>query len=286
LIEAAGRRLGSRAPSASLLPGAIRGLVERMEDRGGAFGELSLDHAVFAPFRGGGASALGTARFLSYPRIVPDSGAEVIARFDDGLPALVEKSHGAGRVILVAAPLDAVTGDFPLQPGYLPFLRRLAIHAAGHEARPPWRISGESALITGAIRDPVVSTPSGALLRPGTDSAGRALALREAGFYDVYGGRAAGEPLESFAVNPPPAESDLTPADARELLLGVRRGDSTGTRAEDPPAPAERESRQRLWRLLLATVVLILLAEMVIANRGWRATAATGLAAPMERSTI
>jgi hypothetical protein len=284
LVEAAGRRLGARPPAASLLPGTIRGSVERMDDRGGAFGEVTLDHAIFAPFREGGAAALGAARFLSYPRIEPAPGSEVLARFDDGAPALVEKAQGSGRVLLLAAPLDAVTGDFPLQPAYLPFLRRLAIYASGHEARPPWRTSGESGLVPGSVRDPVVSTPSGALLRPGADSTGRALALEEAGFYDVYEGRAAGEPIESFAVNAPAAESDLTPADARELLLGVRRGDSAQTVASEPPAPREREGRQRMWRLLLAAALLVLLVETVIANRGWRGTAGTGLVAPPERS--
>ena len=284
LVEAAGRRLGARPPATSLLPGTFRGAVERMDDRGGAFGEVSLDHAVFAPFKDGGSSALGAARFLSYPRIEPAPGAEVLARFDDGAPALVEKAVAGGRVLLLAAPLDAVTGDFPLQPAYLPFLRRLAIYASGHEARPPWRTSGESGLVPGSVRDPVVSTPSGALLRPGADSTGRALALTEAGFYDVYEGRAAGEPVETFAVNAPAAESDLTPADARELLLGVRRGDSAQTVSAEPPAPREREGRQRLWSLLLAAVLLVLLVETVIANRGWRGTAETGLAAPPERS--
>ncbi|HJR35420.1 MAG TPA: BatA domain-containing protein [Gemmatimonadales bacterium] len=284
LVEAAGRRLGARPPGLSILPGRITGTVERMEDRGGAFGEVSLDHEVFAPFRAGAAAALGAARFLSYPRIEPGEGAEVIARFDDGAPALIEKPRGQGRVLLLGAPLDAVTGDFPLQPGYLPFLRRLAVYASGHEARPPWRIAGESGLIPGSARDPVVSTPSGALLRPGADSAGRALALSEAGFYDVYEGRAAGEPVETFAVNTPPGESDLTPADARELLLGVRRGDSAQTVAAEPPAPREREGRQRIWRLLLGAVLLVLLVETVIANRGWRGTAATGLIPSSERS--
>ena len=73
-----------------------------------------------------------------------------------------------------------------------------------------------------------------------------------------------------FPVNPPAVESDLTPADPRELLLGVRRGDSTSAAAAAPPAPAEREGRQRLWRLLLVLAVMLLIVEMIVANRGWR----------------
>lgn len=284
LIVAAGRRLSARPGSSALLPGSIRGAVERMNDRGGAFGEVSLEHPVFSPFRDGGAAALGAARFLRYARITADSGAEVLARFDDGNPALLERSAGAGRVLLLAAPLDAVSGDFPLQPAFLPFLRRLSLHAVGYEPPPLWRTTGENAFTPRGLADPVVATPNGALVRPPGDSGARTVALPDAGFYDVYEGRAAGEPALVVAANPPAAESDLTTADPRELLLGVRRSDSVPAERAGPEAPAEREGRQRLWRLLLAGAALLLLVETIVANRGWRATASVVVPAPPERS--
>ena len=111
------------------------------------------------------------------------------------------------------------------------------------------------------------------------------MVLTEAGFYEMYAGRAAGEPLEIVAANPPAAESDLTPADPRELLLGVKRSDSTATSALAPPAPAEREGRQRLWRILLVLAAVLLLLETIVANRGWRGTAAQVLPAPPERKS-
>ena len=106
----------------------------------------------------------------------------------------------------------------------------------------------------------------------------------ESGFYEVYEGRATGEPREVFAVNPPAAESDLTPADPRELLLGVRRSDSLHTAAAPPPTAAEREGRQRLWRILLTLAALLLLLETLVANRGRRASATSVLPAPPEGS--
>jgi hypothetical protein len=284
LIVAAGRRLSARAGGSALLPGTIRGAVERMNDRGGAFGEVSLDHPVFTPFREGGAGALGAARFLRYPRITADSGAEILARFDDGNPALLERVTGAGRVLLLAAPLDAVSGDFPLQPAFLPFLRRLSLHAVGYEPPPLWRTTGETAFTPRGLASPVVATPGGALVRPAGDSGARAVALPDAGFYDVYEGRAAGEPVLVLAANPPAAESDLTVADPRELLLGVRRSDSIRVERAGPEAPAEREGRQRIWRLLLAGAALLLVVETIVANRGWRATASVVVPAPPERS--
>ena len=87
-----------------------------------------------------------------------------------------------------------------------------------------------------------------------------------------------------LAANPPAAESDLTVSDPRELLLGVHRSDSVRVEPAGPEAPAQREGRQRLWRLLLTGAVLLLLVETVLANRGWRATSAVVLPAPPERS--
>jgi hypothetical protein len=216
--------------------------------------------------------------------VTPDSGALVLARFDDGSALLTERAVGSGRSLLLAAPLDALAGDFPLQPAFLPFLRRLMLHVAGYEPPAPWRGAGEVGALPEGLREPVVATPGGALLRLPADTGSRAVALQEAGFYDIYEGRAAGEPVLSLAVNPPAQESDLTPADSRELLLGVRRGDSTSAAAQAPPPPAEREGRQRLWRLLLAAAAALLIAEMIVANRGWRGTASPILPASPERS--
>lgn len=283
LLIAAGQRLSARLESGALLPGSIRGTIERMNDRGGSFGEVSLDHPIFAPFREGGGAALGTARFLRYPRLEPGEGALVLARFDDGAPALLERARGSGRLLLLGVPLDGLTGDFPLQPAYLPFLRRLVTYAAGHQAAPLWRTTGETGIVPSGVRDPVIATPSGELLRPATDSGPCTVVLASAGFYQVYSGRAGGDPLEVLAANPPAAESDLTPADPRELLLGVRRSDSAAAAATAPQAPAEREGRQRLWRILLVLAAVLLVLETMVANRGWRGTAAQVLPASPER---
>ena len=285
LLVAAAQRSAARPGGSELLPGTVRGMIDRMSDRGGSFGEVSLDHPVFAPFREGGGAALGAARFLRYPRVEIRPGAEVLARFDDGAPAVLEQAQGTGRALLVAAPLDGLSGDFPLQPAYLPFLRRLVVHAAGHQVSPLWRTTGETGVVPIGVNEPVVSTPAGALLRPASDSGPCTLVLGEAGFYDIYAQRAAGEPVEILAANPSPAESDLTPADPRELLLGVTRGDSTAAAAAVPLTRVEREGRQRLWRILLIAATMLLLAETLVANRGWRGTASTVLPAPPERNS-
>ena len=277
---------GSRQTAAGeLVPGTVSGMVERLGDGGGSFGEVSLDHPVFSPFREGGTAVLGAARFLRYPKVAAAEGTQVLARFDDGSPLLVERTLGDGRVLLLATPLDNLMGDFPLQPGFLPFIRRLAMYSAGHRVTPLWRTTGETGIVPGGVRDPVIATPAGALVRPASDSAPCTVVLEEAGFYQAYESRAAGEPLDIIAVNPPPQESDLTPADPRELMIGVRQSDSTSALTRENLVASEQESRQGIWRLLLAVVAVLLLLEAIVANRGWRGTAASVLPAAPERKS-
>jgi hypothetical protein len=279
LIFGVGPRLAGGG-AGGLMPGRGAGMVERLGDGGGSFGEVQLDHPVFAPFREAGTAGLGAARFLRYPKVVPAEGSQVLARFDDGAPLLVERARGRGRVLLLAAPLDNLAGDFPLQPAFLPFLRRLAMYAAGHQVVPLWRTTGEAAIVPGGVKDPVVATPGGALIRLASDSA---VGLEEAGFYQTYASRAAGDPLDIVAVNPPAPESDLTPADPREFLIGVRPSDSSAAAVRPTLTAREQESRQGLWRVLLAVVAGLLVLEAVVANRGWRATAASVVPAAPER---
>lgn len=271
LVIVAGRRFTSLPDGGPWIPARARGQADRLADRGGFLGDVRGEHPVFAAFHQAPA-ALGAARFLRYPRLEPTAGADILARFDDGLPAVVEHREGLGRVLIVAAPLDAQAGDFPLQPAYLPFVRRLVLYASGHEASPLWRATGEHWLLPGHAGAPVVATPSGGIERPRSDSGRAAVELAEAGFYALYAGRVAGDPMAVVAANPPPGESDLTPVDPRELLIGVRQTDSTAaTSAIGPRTALEVERAQGWWRVVLAVVAVVLLLETFVANRGWRA---------------
>ena len=74
-------------------------------------------------------------------------------------------------------------------------------------------------------------------------------------------------------MNTPAAESDLATITEADLLAGVRRGDANTMTSETPPAPAEIERRQGLWRIVIAVLAALLLLEMLMASRGWRAIA-------------
>ncbi|HEU4720400.1 MAG TPA: hypothetical protein VFS59_03485, partial [Gemmatimonadaceae bacterium] len=279
LVQLAARRLARRSSDAALLPASVDGLADRSDDRGGSLGDVRIDHPLLAPFRETPA-ALTAPRFLRHARLEAASGSQVVARFDDGSPAMVERTEGTGRVIVLGTPLDARAGDFPLQPAYLPFVRRLVLYATGRAATPLARATGESWLLPGAAREPVVSTPDGSIVRPARDGRAASVPLRAAGLYTLYDGGTRGAPVAQLAVNAPAAESDLTPMSPSDLLAGVRRGDASAMAADAPPAPVEVERRQGLWRIVIAALAVLLLLEMLMASRGWR-----GVATPLRTAS-
>ncbi|HKP16727.1 MAG TPA: BatA domain-containing protein [Gemmatimonadaceae bacterium] len=272
LVQLAGRRLGRRSSSATLLPASVSSVADRSDDRGGSLGDVRIDHPLLAPFRETPA-ALVAPRFLRHARLDPANGGEVVARFDDGSAAIVERTEGTGRVIELGMPLDARAGDFPLQPAYVPFVRRLVLYATGRAATPLARGTGESWLLPAAAREPVVSTPDGSIVRPTRDSRATSVPLRTAGIYALHDGQTRGTPVAELAVNTPAAESDLATITDADLLAGIRRGDASTMTSEAPPAPAEIERRQGLWRIVIGVLVVLLLLEMLMASRGWRAVA-------------
>ena len=272
LVQLAGRRLARRSSSAAILPASVASFADRSDDRGGSLGDVRIDHPLLAPFRETPA-ALVAPRFLRHARLEPANGGEIVARFDDGSAAIIERTEGTGRVIELGMPLDARAGDFPLQPAYLPFVRRLVLYSTGRAATPLARATGETWLLPAAAREPVVSTPDGSIVRPARDSRATSVPLRAAGIYVLHDGETRGDPVAQLAVNTPPSESDLTPITEAELLAGVRRGDARTMTSEAPPAPADIERQQGLWRIVIGVVVALLLLEMLMASRGWRAIA-------------
>ena len=88
-----------------------------------------LRHPIFQPF-GGLAANLGHVRFDRSWRLKTD-GWDVMARFTDGAPALLERSEGSGRVVLFASDFDRRWNDFPLHPSFVPFAVETLNHVSG-----------------------------------------------------------------------------------------------------------------------------------------------------------
>ena len=283
LFVAAGPQAAWPEARESLLPVALAAPVDRSRGDAMRIGALEYTHPVFEPFGAPRSGDFSAVRFFAY-RGVAAPGVEraasarpgdVLARFDTGAPALVERTAGRGRVLAWMSTLDLTWSDFPLKPVFLPFLHRAVRHLSGYEPPPPWIIVGQVveaplAAPAGADRSTrVVLTPSGrsvALDEEGAD----VLEIEEQGFYEIRAQAPGGGDARVIAANVDVAESDLTAMDAGELAAAAmgRAGGSAGAGAPPaPPTPEAQERAQRVWWFLLAAGLLLLSAETMMAAR-------------------
>ena len=258
---------------ADVLPAALMEPVDRTRGDAGRVGALEYGHPIFEPFRAPRSGDFSGARFYGYRAVKPAEGAQVLARFDAGTPALVERRVGNGRVVVWASTLDLSWSDLPLKPVYLPFLHQAVRHLSAYAQPAPWLTVGQVLdPTTGVARGTtpagrVAVTPSGRRM-PLDEEGAEVLALAEPGFYEVRG-ESGDTALGVVASNVDPAESDLTPMDPKEIVaatIGAPEG-AQGGPASVPLTPEAQEGSQRLWWYLLVAGLLLLGAETVLSNR-------------------
>ncbi|MEO6214217.1 MAG: BatA domain-containing protein [Vicinamibacterales bacterium] len=265
--------LGPRAswPAATdILPGGLGEAVDRTRGIAGRMGALEYGHPVFESFRAPRSGDFSSARFYTYRSVTPAPGAEILARYDDGAPALLERRIGRGRVMLWTSALDVGWNDLALKPVFLPFIHRVTANLASYTQRRASMSVGE--VLRGG--DPGVPssgrsalTPSGSRVPLGDQTTG-VVELREQGFYEIRQDDRDVAPM-TVASNVDLSESDLTPVNPRDVAAGA-----TGKAGGAAPAGSnttftrdERERAQRVWWYLLLAGMLLLALETGLSNR-------------------
>jgi hypothetical protein len=275
LFVATGER-ASWPSDVDILPGAIGLPVDRSRGDAARVGGLEYGHPVFEPFRAPRSGDFSSARIYGYRNIVADKSAQVLARFDAGAPAVLERRVGNGRVLLWASALDTSWSDLPIKPVFLPFIHQAMEHLAAYSEPQPWMTVGQvlsasqTASQKAASLQRAVLTPSGKR-QPLEDEGSDAVELTEQGFYEL---RSAGNGAETdvavVASNVDPAEADLTPMDAKELVtaaLGAPEAAQGGPGAGVAMTPQAQEKNQKLWWYLMCAGIVLLGVETVLSNR-------------------
>jgi len=269
MIVSTGPRTQADTLNASLqqiLPATLREPVQTKAGESVAITEVKFDHPIFEVFQSSG--RLAGANVIGYFRSEPKANTAVLARFEDGSPALLEGRTGKGRVLLFTSSLGPSWNDLPLTPLYLPFIHQMVRYAGTHEENA-WYGLGQT--FTVAKRQeaapPAIDTPSGARLSETrvTPDGDLLVTAREPGFYRL---RYSGAP--GFAgVNVDGAEGDFTKLNFGEFVAGVTggAGSAEGSSANRLLSNEEVEGRQRVWWLLLLVALLLLLLESFLARR-------------------
>ncbi len=259
-----------RAAATAALPGEA---VDRSRGTAGRLVGLEYGHPVFEPFRAPRSGDFSAARFYGYRVLSPQPDAAVLARFEDGAPALVERKVGSGRMIVWGSSVDIDWNDLPVKPVFLPFVHQLARHLGAYREPEPWLTVGEvldpgQALPSQAPDVRTVVSPSGKRITLDPEG-GDVVSLEEQGFYELRGQNAAAGAAATVAANVDLSESDLTPMDPQEVVAAVTGlgAAAAGAAGASELTDATREATQRVWWYLLFAGVLLLSAETLLSNR-------------------
>ncbi|MDZ4698471.1 MAG: VWA domain-containing protein [Rhodothermales bacterium] len=262
---------GLSAALAELGIGQPTGRIQARTVQGGPaiIGDVDIRHPIFSLFAQSSAGAIFRPQFREYMRIVPDSSATVVGRYDSGDPFLIEQTVGAGRVLVYTSTFNADWTDFPINELYIPFVYQLVKYALeGQERRlafligEPVRLQGEP----GETWD--VRTPDDRQLRVTLDADGVGF-FRDTGLPGHYAA-AQGNQRFPFAVNVDVAESDLSTRDLAEAIAAVVPPPDDVARTVEMARTMEvedEERKQKFWRYLLMGMIGLFAAETFLANR-------------------
>jgi hypothetical protein len=196
----------------------------------------------------------------------------VVARFDNGDVAILERPLGKGRVLALTSGWHPDDSQLALSTKFVPLVGGLLDLACGRRKSAAGLIVNEPALLE-------LPAPRTALVIRKPDGSEAKVAADQASYTDttepgVYRATGAESDLR-FAVNLAASESNTTPLALEQLeQLGVKMGADL-TRAElldrmRQKRDTELESSQKIWRWLLVAVLGLLVVETWWAGRAAR----------------
>ena len=208
------------------------------------------------------------ARFKGHWRLTPSEDANVLMRFDNAEAALVERDVGEGKVLLFASSLDLEWNNLALQGLFLPFVHETLRHLVRSEVGQSAYEIGDSISLEQFVLDTEVSV---------MDADGRSVSLESSnlqratspGLFTATSGAGS----TRYAVNILPEESNFTRVATSTLYDAIVNPDTSPLQSRDAQTAQlieELENPQRLWWWILSLVMVLLLVEVLVANRTYR----------------
>ncbi len=234
--------------------------------------QLDFDHPLLAPFNEPRFSDFTKIHFWKHRSLDPARlpGARVLARFDDGDPALLDLPIGRGHLFILTCGWQPEDSQLALASKFVPLLysmlelgdRRGELKAT-YFAGDPITLPGKS------DQDRVLNGPDGKVEIPAGSSIFHA---RKPGLYTLQGSK----PL-TFAVNVSPRESRTAPLapeslDAIDLPFSpeTAQNEEITINREQTLMDEQLEKRQKIWRWLIVAAIMLALLETWLGGWLWR----------------
>lgn len=267
VIDSAAAKDGAVEQAAQTLSGdpSLRITAAEVEDYV-LLTKIDFQNALFAPLADPRYSDFTKIQFWAHQKITLDDSQpwRTLARFDDGDPALLQRSVGKGKLWILAAGWQPTESQLALSTKFVPIIAGMARDIEREELTAT-AVVGEAWTLPSSDTAEIVAAD-------GHRIAYRSLADAEAidapGIYQYRDG----EVEQSVAVNIAVDESRTEPMD-RSMLeqLGVRFTDQERAQrqaqAKRQLRDAELESQQQWWRVLLLAGLAMIGLETLLSSR-------------------
>ncbi len=234
-------------------------------------GEIDFAHPLFASFAAPQYSDFTKIRFWQSRQIdvKPGTDARVLARFDDGRPALWEQTLRDGKVFVLASGWHPADSQLAGTTKFVPLITGILEQAGVDIDEQPSFTTGELIPLpeNKSQKEMVIHCPDGREWKVPRD----AKTFDDADQPGIHQVALAGTRHE-FAVNLGSTESDTAPIDVERLeQLGVNLG-THATKSEETERlrqlrDQELERKQSYWRWLIIGALCVLILETWLAGR-------------------
>ena len=232
------------------------------EVTGATIAWMNQEHPVFELFSRPHYGDFSTTRFFRWWEVTDSQTSNVLARFDDNRPAVLERQIGRGISMLLAGSADLRWSNLALRAIFLPYLHQTVRYLA-------IRTEKKTAFQAGDI----VDVPDGWQLK---GPSGQALAdkdgkctLSEVGICEWTSGE--GKVEYSIAVNAAPGEAFISTVTPDEVSALVRAPDEAGGQSDALFDDIQRQrDRHNIWWYLALAAAAMFVLELPAANRTLR----------------
>ena len=261
----------------SICPVTLRNVLGESDKQKSHFSlkEIDYNHTIFQPFQNKKQGDFTTIRFFRLVSANAKPGTNVLARFANKNPAIIEAQKGDGRCLLWTSSFDLEWSDMPLKSLFVPLLHKMMCYLGAFD-----QSNTKTYLVHQEIIEEVEQIPYGkqiiGLAPDGTESylqpeqRQNSVVLRYTdtimpGFYKLL---LDDKILNTFAINPNPIEANLKHLDEKDLKKYFDSSRVYYVKNDDILEDKVLQVRygRELWKTFLAIVLVFMVFEMILAR--------------------
>lgn len=222
---------------------------------------------------------LQDAEFRHWLNFAPAGpAAKALFSLDRGVPLVVEKSHGRGKVIAVATTANAEWSNLPMQPFFVPLAQRLVAYLATQGTAPAWQLVGtplrihlrkDLAGLEFALDDSTGARQELKARPEGEGAVVESQPITHPGIVQLSPINATGVQPRRFAFNVNPAESNLMALTSEQVRTLADRLGVGFVESIDAFEKLDRSRRHgvEVWQPFLMALLALLFFEVLLQQR-------------------